>query len=107
MKSARRVLRTRKQRPDRLGRGYFSGSDAKSRVLFTTKYDRGEQSMRLRILPAVVATGVCAISLSAATVGHAQVASYPSKTIRMVIALAPGGGVDTTGRFIGQRLSQV
>jgi tripartite-type tricarboxylate transporter receptor subunit TctC len=25
----------------------------------------------------------------------------------MVIALAPGGGVDTTGRFIGQRLSQI
>jgi tripartite-type tricarboxylate transporter receptor subunit TctC len=25
----------------------------------------------------------------------------------MVIALAPGGGVDTTGRFIGQKLSQI
>ena len=37
--------------------------------------------------------------------GQAQ--QYPSKPIRMVIALAPGGGVDTTGRFIGQRLSQM
>jgi len=48
-----------------------------------------------------------AISLCAAMPAHAQVAAYPSKTIRMVIALAPGGGVDTTGRFIGQHLSQV
>ena len=43
----------------------------------------------------------------AAEPAHAQVPAYPSKTIRMVIALAPGGGVDTTGRFIGQKLSQV
>jgi tripartite-type tricarboxylate transporter receptor subunit TctC len=37
----------------------------------------------------------------------AQTPAYPTKTIRMVIALAPGGGVDTTGRFIGQKLSTV
>jgi tripartite-type tricarboxylate transporter receptor subunit TctC len=30
-------------------------------------------------------------------------ASYPAKTIRMVIALAPGGGVDTSGRLLGQK----
>ena len=35
---------------------------------------------------------------------HAQASAYPSKTIRMVIALAPGGGIDTTGRFIGTRV---
>jgi tripartite-type tricarboxylate transporter receptor subunit TctC len=35
---------------------------------------------------------------------HAQ--AYPSKSIRMVVSLAPGGGVDTTGRFIGQKLTQ-
>lgn len=40
-------------------------------------------------------------------VAHAQVPAYPTKPIRMVIALAPGGGVDTTGRFIGQKLSQL
>ena len=50
---------------------------------------------------AVLAAGVCAASGA-----HAQAASYPSKTIRMVIALAPGGGVDTTGRFIAQKLNQ-
>lgn len=47
-------------------------------------------------------TGACA-----AGVAFAQTPAYPTKTIRMVIALAPGGGVDTTGRFIGQKLSTV
>lgn len=41
-----------------------------------------------------------------AGLANAQTAAYPSKPIRMVIALAPGGGVDTTGRFIAQKLSQ-
>jgi len=44
--------------------------------------------------------------LCASGAAHAQAAAYPSKSIRMVIALAPGGGVDTTGRFIGQKLSE-
>ena len=43
----------------------------------------------------------------AAGAAHAQAPAYPAKSIRMVIALAPGGGVDTTGRFIGQKLSQM
>ena len=30
-------------------------------------------------------------------------ASYPAKAIRMIIALAPGGGVDTSGRLLGQK----
>jgi tripartite-type tricarboxylate transporter receptor subunit TctC len=45
-------------------------------------------------------------TLFAWAIAHAQV-SYPAKSIRMVIALAPGGGVDTSGRFIAQKLSQV
>jgi len=45
--------------------------------------------------------GVCA-----AGVAYAQAPAYPTKAIRNVIALAPGGGVDTIGRFIGQKLSQ-
>ncbi|MBS1217996.1 MAG: Uncharacterized protein H6R21_1129 [Proteobacteria bacterium] len=36
----------------------------------------------------------------------AQAPAYPAKSIRMVIALAPGGGVDTTGRFIAQKLHE-
>ena len=50
---------------------------------------------------ALAAAGMCA-----AGGAYAQAASYPSKSIRMIIALAPGGGTDTTGRFIGQKLSQ-
>ena len=46
-------------------------------------------------------SGVCA-----AGVAQAQAPAYPSKSIRMIIALAPGGGVDTTGRFIAQKLNQ-
>jgi tripartite-type tricarboxylate transporter receptor subunit TctC len=37
---------------------------------------------------------------------YAQAPAYPSKPIRMVIALAPGGGVDTTGRYIAQKLNE-
>ena len=46
-------------------------------------------------------SGVCVTG-----VAHAQAPAYPSKPIRMIIALAPGGGVDTTGRFIGLKLNQ-
>jgi tripartite-type tricarboxylate transporter receptor subunit TctC len=37
----------------------------------------------------------------------AQTPAYPTKPIRMIIALAPGGGVDTTGRLLAQRLSEM
>jgi len=46
------------------------------------------------------------LALAAGT-AQAQTPVYPSKSIRMVIALAPGGGVDTTGRFIGSKLNQM
>jgi tripartite-type tricarboxylate transporter receptor subunit TctC len=45
--------------------------------------------------------------LGASGLTYGEAPSYPAKSIRMVIALAPGGGVDTTGRLIGQRLSQM
>ncbi|MEQ1773784.1 MAG: tripartite tricarboxylate transporter substrate binding protein [Burkholderiales bacterium] len=32
-------------------------------------------------------------------------AGYPNKPIRIVIALAPGGGVDTSGRLLGQKFT--
>lgn len=50
----------------------------------------------------ILLTGACAAGAACA-----QAPAYPSKSIRMVIALAPGGGVDTTGRFIGLKLSQM
>lgn len=42
----------------------------------------------------------------AAGAAYAQAPAYPAKPIRMIIALAPGGGVDTTGRFIAQKLNE-
>ena len=50
---------------------------------------------------------LCVVAVAcAAGVVRAQAPAYPAKSIRMVIALAPGGGVDTTGRFVGQRLEE-
>jgi tripartite-type tricarboxylate transporter receptor subunit TctC len=55
-----------------------------------------------RIWKIASALAVVAALLPAAA--HAQ--SYPSKTIRMIVPIAPGGGTDTAGRMISQRLSE-
>jgi tripartite-type tricarboxylate transporter receptor subunit TctC len=48
--------------------------------------------------------GVSLLMVASAGACWAQdAASYPAKTIRIVIALAPGGGVDTSGRLLGQK----
>ena len=52
-----------------------------------------------------VALAGAAMAVCAGSV-YAQALNYPSKSIRMVIALAPGGGVDTIGRFLAQKMSQ-
>jgi len=48
-----------------------------------------------------------AAAAGCAGIAHAQTTAYPVKPIRLIIALAPGGGVDTTGRIIGQKLSEL
>ena len=51
---------------------------------------------------------MCALACAAAVgAAHAQTPSYPVKPMRMIIALAPGGGVDTTGRLIAQKLTEM
>ncbi len=54
-----------------------------------------------------ICNALCVLSVTACMVGvaRAQAPAYPVKPVRMIIALAPGGGVDTTGRFIAQKLS--
>ena len=61
--------------------------------------------MRATTLRAGHVLFLSACGLAAGTAG-AQSPAYPSKQIRMVIALAPGGGVDTTGRFLAQKMSE-
>jgi tripartite-type tricarboxylate transporter receptor subunit TctC len=50
---------------------------------------------------------IAGIAACVAGSAYAQAPAYPSKPIRIVIALAAGGGVDTTGRFIGSKLTQL
>ena len=51
----------------------------------------------------------CSAAILFATVlispDHAFAQAYPTKPIRFIVALAPGGGVDTTARIVGQKLS--
>jgi tripartite-type tricarboxylate transporter receptor subunit TctC len=61
-------------------------------------------SFAARSRSAMLILSTCACAAGAA---QAQTPAYPTKSIRMIIALAPGGGVDTTGRFIGQKLNQM
>jgi len=50
---------------------------------------------------------VCIFTLLAAgIVGQVAGQAYPNKPIRMIIPAAPGGGTDTIGRTLGQKLSE-
>lgn len=54
-------------------------------------------------LPGLLLT---AVAMCSAVGAWAQSTAYPVRPVRMVIALAPGGGVDTTGRFLAQKLTE-
>lgn len=45
-------------------------------------------------------------ALAAGIAGQAIAQPFPSKSIRMIIPAAPGGGVDTIGRTLGQKMSE-
>src|SRR3954447_1193826 len=57
-----------------------------------------------RFLRMLARIGSCAVALGAA--GPVDAQSYPSKAVRMVVPVAPGGSSDILGRVIGQRLSE-
>jgi tripartite-type tricarboxylate transporter receptor subunit TctC len=50
---------------------------------------------------------ICSLALLAlAAVGPAYAQSYPTGPVRIVVPFPAGGGVDTTGRLLGQRLTE-
>lgn len=56
---------------------------------------------------AVLAAALLAFAVCASVVPtHASAQEYPSKPIRIVVPLAPGGGNDTVARLVGQKMSE-
>lgn len=53
--------------------------------------------------PVVIIASLAAIQVFAQ--GKSPVETYPSKAIRLVVPTAPGGGVDTLARIVGQALT--
>jgi tripartite-type tricarboxylate transporter receptor subunit TctC len=47
---------------------------------------------------------ILAAALPGATSAQAQ---YPNKPLRFIMPYPPGGGTDTLGRILGQKLSEV
>ena len=49
--------------------------------------------------------GACVAALSLVAAWNAQAQAYPDHPIKLVIPLPPGGGTDTLGRYIAERLT--
>ena len=52
------------------------------------------------------ASAVAAMFCAAASVSAAETEGYPVKPVRLIIASAPGGGIDIVGRLVAQKLSE-
>ena len=47
-----------------------------------------------------------ALALAAAAGGQAFAQSYPAGPVRIIVPFPAGGGVDGTGRLVGQKLTE-
>jgi tripartite-type tricarboxylate transporter receptor subunit TctC len=60
----------------------------------------------LLLLPVLAALTLAAAPAPAQTKPQAKPQAYPTKPVRMIVALAPGGGTDTIGRYLAQKMSE-
>jgi tripartite-type tricarboxylate transporter receptor subunit TctC len=74
-----------------------------------------EDPMRARcantlVAACIAATAACAAAvaacIAAATATHAAAQDYPERPVRMLIAFAPGGTIDTLGRILAQKYTE-
>jgi tripartite-type tricarboxylate transporter receptor subunit TctC len=54
----------------------------------------------------LIAIAACA-AFGLFSVNHAAASTYPDRPITLVVAYAPGGGVDTVGRVLGRELGRI
>jgi tripartite-type tricarboxylate transporter receptor subunit TctC len=64
--------------------------------------DQRPEHRSIHICAVLLAAGIALGGLLAPIAGHAQ---YPSRPIKLMVTVAPGGGPDTIARVIGERLS--
>src|SRR5215212_1686862 len=50
---------------------------------------------------------VCVLAVALLVCAAASAQSYPAKPVRILVGYAPGGGVDTTARMVGQALGEL
>ena len=57
-------------------------------------------------LLSLVSLAICAQAVFAQSTSTGPGQTYPSRPIRLIVSLAPAGGMDITARLIGQKLSE-
>ncbi|MBI2296432.1 MAG: hypothetical protein HYU76_10470 [Betaproteobacteria bacterium] len=57
-------------------------------------------------LSAVILSGLCAQLAGAQPAAKGSAHAFPTKPVRMIIAVPPGGAADFAARIVGQRLTE-